>query len=311
MYRIESFLSARLFLRPQLVNDRIFFESNMSGRISLYVMDIGGSVPEPLLPPEIALQNPHLLPGYSYYVFPEIRKILVMIDKDGDENYQPMFIPIEGGYPELAFGDRFLDYRVHLVSCDVEQNIIYLNVESRKEQLHLSYRGDLKTGELIKLGESMWGSYIDGFKEDHSQVIMIDGYTVGDNVAFLWTQENPQRTRIIGVPLEDRKPGEEIPLNSLGDFHITLQGNLIFFTSLFSDSYGVGFTRLDDPEDIRPVNIEGIVHQGSGVFEHLRHLRDNRFALQYNIDGCSWLYEAIFSEQDLSMRVERVICGQG
>ncbi len=30
MFRIESLLSARLFLRPQRVGDRIFFESNMS-----------------------------------------------------------------------------------------------------------------------------------------------------------------------------------------------------------------------------------------------------------------------------------------
>lgn len=311
MYRIESFLSARLFLRPQLVNDRIFFESNLSGRISLYAMDFGGSVPEPMLPPDIALQNPHLLPGYSYYVFPGLQKILVMIDKDGDENYQPMFIPIEGGYPELAFGERLLDYRVHLVSCDIEKNLIYLDVESRKEQLHSSYKGNLKSGELVKLGESMWGSFIDGIKEDHSKVIMVDGYTVGDNVAYLWTQEHPQRTRILGVPLDERKPGEEIPLNSLGDFHFTSQGNLVFFTSLFSDTYGIGYTRLDNPDDIKPVRIEGIVHKGMGEFEHLRHLKDDRFALQYNIDGCSWLYEAVFSEQDLSMQVKAVICGEG
>ena len=52
MPRIESLLAARLFLAPQLVGDRIYFLSNLSGRLSLYVMDHGGSVPEPLLPPE-------------------------------------------------------------------------------------------------------------------------------------------------------------------------------------------------------------------------------------------------------------------
>ena len=35
---------------------------------------------------------------------PELEKILVMIDKDGDENYQPMVIPNTGGYPAPAFG---------------------------------------------------------------------------------------------------------------------------------------------------------------------------------------------------------------
>jgi hypothetical protein len=65
--RIDSLLSARLFLSPQLVGDRLYFISNLSGRLSLYAMDYGGSVPEPLLPPEIALQNPELIDGYSYY----------------------------------------------------------------------------------------------------------------------------------------------------------------------------------------------------------------------------------------------------
>ena len=61
MYPIESLLSARQFLVPQTVGDHIYFVSNMSGRLSLYRMKAGGSIPEPLLPPELALQNPHLM----------------------------------------------------------------------------------------------------------------------------------------------------------------------------------------------------------------------------------------------------------
>ncbi|MEI6308734.1 MAG: S9 family peptidase, partial [bacterium] len=86
-FRIESLLSARLFLSPQLVGERIYFLSDLSGRISLYVMDKGGSVPEPLLPRDIALQNPFQMGGEPFFVFPKLGKILVMIDKDGDENY--------------------------------------------------------------------------------------------------------------------------------------------------------------------------------------------------------------------------------
>src|SRR3989337_4043436 len=93
--RIESLLSARLFLQPQVVGDRIFFESNLGGHISLYAMDRGGSVPEPLIPPDLALQNPHLLPGLPYYVFPKLKKIFLSLDRNGDENYQPMSVPID------------------------------------------------------------------------------------------------------------------------------------------------------------------------------------------------------------------------
>src|SRR5215510_12912145 len=99
-YRVESLMSARMFAVPQRADDKIFFLSNLSRHLSLYSMSYGGSVPVPLLPPHIALQNPHLLDGdLSFHVFRKLGKILVMIDRDGDENFQPMLIPVEGGFP--------------------------------------------------------------------------------------------------------------------------------------------------------------------------------------------------------------------
>ena len=114
MARVESLLAARLFLQPQVVGDRIYFLSNLDGKISLYAMDHGGSVPEPLLPPHIAIQNPHLVGGKSFYVFPKLGQIVVLLDNDGDENYQPMTIPLAGGFPQPAFGDTFSQLRMHI-----------------------------------------------------------------------------------------------------------------------------------------------------------------------------------------------------
>ena len=68
--RIESLLSARLFVEPQLAGDRLVFVSSLSGHLSLYAMDVDGAVPEPLLPPQLALQNPELVGGYSFHVHP-------------------------------------------------------------------------------------------------------------------------------------------------------------------------------------------------------------------------------------------------
>ena len=83
-YRVESLLSARLFVAPQYADGKVYFLSNLSGHLSLYAIAFGGSVPEPLLPPHIALQNPELIGGHSFYVFPKIDRVLVMIDQDGD-----------------------------------------------------------------------------------------------------------------------------------------------------------------------------------------------------------------------------------
>src|SRR5574342_367465 len=162
-YRVESLMSARLFAVPQHAGGRVFFLSNLSGHLSLYSMSLGGSVPVPLLPPHIALQNSHLIGGQSFYVFPKLDRILVMIDKDGDENYQPMLIPLEGGFPEPAFNNFFKDYRVYLGECDGEKGIVYLLAERRDKPLSETYRGDVKTGKLTKIAESEFGIGV----EDH------------------------------------------------------------------------------------------------------------------------------------------------
>jgi pimeloyl-ACP methyl ester carboxylesterase len=310
--QIESLLSARLFLVPQIFKDRLFFLSNMSGHLSLYAMNYRGSVPEPLLPPDIALQNPHLIGGYSYYVFPEISRILVMIDKDGDENYQPMVIPITGGFPEPAFGDQFLDYRVHLEKCASDMNMVYLGAESRLEPNNVAFQGNLETGEIHPIGESIWGSYIDGVKDDQSEAIMIDGYTAGDNVLYYWKKGYTERQLLYGIPKEDRPEyGLEIPINAIYSTQFTSGDGLLFSTALFSDTYGLGYFPLSDPETIKPVPVRGAIHTGSGEFERLQHLKENRYLLQYNIDGCSWLYEGAFNEDELVMDLDAVICGQG
>src|ERR671929_1388471 len=105
--RIESLLSARLFVEPQLVGDRIYFVSNLGGQLSLYSMPVDGAVPTPLLPPQIALQNPELLGGHLFHVLPDLGRILIVIDHDGDENYEPFTIPIDGGFPEPLAADTF------------------------------------------------------------------------------------------------------------------------------------------------------------------------------------------------------------
>src|SRR5260370_41590044 len=99
---IESLLAARLFISPKLLGNRIIFLSNLGqgGHLSLYAMDVGGSVPEPLLPARIALQNPELIDGEIFALFPKLGKILLMLDRDGDENYQPTLIQLGGGIPE-------------------------------------------------------------------------------------------------------------------------------------------------------------------------------------------------------------------
>ena len=307
--RIESLLSARLFVFPQLVNERIYFMSNLSGHLSLYAMYYGGSVPEPLLPAHIALQNPELIGGYSYFVFPKLGKILVMIDRDGDENYQPMLIPLEGGFPEPAFKNYFAEYRVHLGECDPARNIAYFFAERRDKAMNEGYRGDLGSNKLTKLDESPWGAVPSGHNKDHTQALISEGYTVGDNVLFLL--EGRKKRVLFGKPLSKRKEGEQVPLNGLGSQALTTSGKGVLTTSsIFEDTYSLGYIPLDEPGRMYPVKLKGESHKGMGELTGLEHLRGNRYGISFNIDGCSWLYEGVFDEKKKVMRLKHVIVGE-
>src|SRR6266487_183603 len=214
---LESLLAARLFLSPKLLGNRLFFLSNLGqgGHLSLYAMDAGGSVPEPLLPARIAAPNPEIVEAEVFALFPKLGKILLILDRDGDEQYQPMLIPEEGGIPEPTFGTAFDGYRVRCLESDPERNLAYLNAESRTEQMHVSFQANLETGELVKLGQHIWGSSADGVNAGHTRVIMKDSYSAGDNTLYQWQAGWPERKLLYGVPLEQRVVGTDVPLNSI------------------------------------------------------------------------------------------------
>ncbi len=307
-YRVESLMSARLFVVPQHADGKVFFLSNLSGRLSLYSMKFGGGVPEPLLPPNIALQNPHLIGGLSFYVFSKFKKILVMIDKDGDENYQPMMIPLEGGFPQPSFDNFFANYRVHLAECDPEKGIAYFGAERRDLALIETYRGDLRTGKLTKIAEYEFGLGVSAHSKDHNKLMLGTGYVVGDSVLCLW-EKGKQKT-LYGKLLEERTEGESVPLNGLGSavFSPSEKGAVVV-SSVFDDTYSLGFLDFSRPGELERVQLKGAKHKGVGELIEAVHLSKDRYLLVFNIDGCSWVYEGVFNEKKRQMTLAHVLVG--
>ena len=327
MVHIESLLSARLFLAPKLSGGQIYFVSNLSGRLSLYAMEAraGGSVPQPLLPPEIALQNPELIGGHLFYPFPKLGKMLLMLDQNSDENYQPMWVPLAGGYPEPAFGDAFAGKRVACVKCDAVRNWIYFHTDTKSTPVQEAWRANARTGRVEKLDESLHGCYVVGVNADHTKLLLGDGYTVADNVLYLWSKRGGRivvgrtvagRKLLYGVPLEQRVEGQVVPLNGIGQAYFTAEDRgVLCTTTIFEDSFGLGSLDLKaagkKPPNMQQVKIVGQRHTGLGELTALEHLDGNRYSLHYNIDGVSWLYEAAFDEARLTMRISRVVAGDG
>jgi dipeptidyl aminopeptidase/acylaminoacyl peptidase len=305
--RIEALLSARQFLEPQLTDGRLYFLSNLSGALSLFAMDEDGGVPEPLLPPQIALQNPELVDGHSFFVLPELGQIVVMIDHDGDENYRPFVIPLEGGFPEPLAAESFDGYRSHLVEVDPEGSIAYFASESRAESLIYGRRCDLRSQEVDELAQSAYGAFPVAWSPDHSRVVVADQYLLGDIVLY-----EPGGRIVHGTPLEQREQGREYPRAGFNSSHFTSSGEgLLVTTTLHDDRGAPGYLTFDDSGEVEAVDVEGLVHRGDGELERLQHLDGDRYAAVYNIDGVSWVYDARFEEEARRLICEPVLVGEG
>jgi pimeloyl-ACP methyl ester carboxylesterase len=308
--RIESLLSARLFLEPQLADGRLYFVSNLSGHLSLYAMDSAGGVPEPLLPPQLALQNPELIGGYSFYALPELNRVVVMIDHDGDENYEPFVIPLDGGFPEPLAAESFNGRRSSLLDVDPETATAYFNAQSREEAMEFALRVDLESGQVEEVGRSMYGAYVGAWSPDHSRVFLVDGYSAGDVVLYELAAGG-SRDVLLGTPIDEREAGRDYPLTGLSYTHATESGNGILLSStVFDDAGSPGYLDLET-RDVAPVSVTGVVHSGAGELEGMDHLEGDRYEIRYNIDGCSWAYEARFDEAAKTLTVDRVLVGEG
>jgi len=312
-FPIQSLLSARLLLSPQLARGKVYFLSDMSGVISLYTMDQKGSIPEPLLPAGLALQNPHLMAGHNYYVLPKLGKILVMIDENGNENYQPCFIPLSGDIPEPIFGDRYKNEQLACLYCDVEKNIAYFFRDDRKTPDIEGLKVDLATLKVTSLGKSLYGNNWSGVNKNHSTVILADGYTAGDIVLYIWHKGMTERQLFYGIPIEKRIKDQQIPLSGFGTCNFTPdEKSLLVRTNLFSDEGSIGCLAVDNPAYITEVPISGLKHKGNGELVDLKTVHDDLYLLEYNIDGCSWLYECRYHEDKSKRQLEvtRTLCGQ-
>jgi dipeptidyl aminopeptidase/acylaminoacyl peptidase len=268
-------------------------------------------VPEPLLPPQIALQNPELVGGRPFHVLAGLGRIVVMIDSDGDEKYIPYTIPLDGGFPEPLSEEAFAGGRSHLAHVDDDAGIAYFAVESIEEASISAVRVDLEAGTAEELWRSPYGAMVAAWTPDHSRVALVDGYTNGDVVVYE-VDGSGERRMLHGTAIEERDPETEYPLSGFRAGYGTVSGAGILLTTTLTDDTGtLAYLDLSRPGELDPVTIEGLAHEGAGELESLDHLEGDRYSLLYNIDGCSWAYAGGFDEGVRTFTIERVLVGEG
>ena len=146
---------------------------------------------------------------------------------------------------------------------------------------------------------------------DHSRVVFVDGYTMGDTVLYEIDDAGTRRM-LYGAPIEERDPEAQQPLAGFRGGYGTASGaGVLLTTTLHDDTGSLAYLDLARPGEVDPVAIDGLAHEGIGELEGLDHLEGDRYTLTYNIDGCSWVYAGTFDEASRSFSVERVLVGRG
>ena len=287
-FHIESLLSARQLIHAKLFQDKIYFISNLSGSYSLYQMSKSISIPIPLLPEGTALQNPHLMNGPNYFIFPKLNKILVMIDDNGNELYQPCFIPLNGGIPELAFGARFQGMQVNLGYLDHEKSIVYFHIDDRKTPGMELFKYDFSTKSEQSFGKSPFGVYFTGVNASHTKLVHAEGYAQADIVLFL--NENNQNKTLLGIPLSERKSDTKIKLNDPGNTTFVENDTAVVFKSILrTDKGSFYWMSLNNPQKPLELEVKGLKLPDSEI-EVFDNITKNQFYVKYNVDGTTHIY---------------------
>lgn len=318
-YRIESLLAAKLYVAPEAANGRVYFYSDLGGKLSLYSMPANGLAPgeQPTLltPPDLALPNPHHLEGsVALKPLPALGGVLIMLDHNGDENYQPSLVPFEGGAPIPIFGDHFAGQQVICAHVDEDTLDALLIVDPRNAAIYNVFRVNLGTRVIRELWSTPYVGGIGGWNKQLTDMVHADSYTMGDVVLYHYREEAGSHV-LLGTPINERVEGEPVILSGIGNIERTQDNAILVTTSLFEDTFSLGYLRLDGDGTILPVSITGTRHQGLGEMTGLKRIEDspfrNRFVVSYNIDGVSWLYEGTLDEERLIFGVERILCGEG
>jgi fermentation-respiration switch protein FrsA (DUF1100 family) len=234
-----------------------------------------------------------------------------MIDNNGDENYQPCFVPLDGGIPEPIFKDKYQGEQMLCMDVDVKQNITYFRRDDRKTPDVECLQVNLEKLAIKSLGKSIYGNNFMAANKDHSHVITADSYTAFDDVLFHWRNDGNERQLLFGTPIEKRASSQPVKLTGFNTASfVDGDSGIVIKTTLFSDAGGLAYLSLENPSEPTEVTISGLKHTGQGELIGARHVDGDEFLLEYNIDGCSWLYQAqLHRKRTLNMEVKNVICG--
>ncbi|MHA2102632.1 MAG: alpha/beta hydrolase family protein [Candidatus Hodarchaeales archaeon] len=310
-FPIGSLLSARQFYEPKLFNDKVYFISNLIGHYSLYEMRKEGSVPIPILPETISLTNPVLFHGTLIYeIVPKLEKILIIIDEDGNELFQPYLVSLTtGGVPERLFGDEFSNQQINLLDVDTDNNIAFFAIDDRKSPGYELIGFNLENRDSNSLGKTPNGLILAGYSKDYRKILALEIYGSEDQVFYLINNETDRELYIGQQPKNRSTDYKKFSIES--GYFVENGYAYLALTHLISDSYGIIRIENENPHNYLEIPIHGILHKGLGILEKFTKVSDSIFILVYNIDGVSYVYltEYMIEQETRYLKVIKQLVG--
>lgn len=295
--RLEQLLSFRTHLCPELHNDKIFFVSNLSGFYGLYAMPFEGGFPQPLLPTDISLHDPTMMYGSKLFSsVPNINKIIIMLDDNGNENYQPYLIPVGGGIPEKLFAEDEAANKYLLTNLDKDLSIAYFIKENTFSKNREIFQVNLKTMKSETIAANPYVAIGVAYNKKHETVIFSEHFVDDDDSIYLWTSKQKK-----SIKITDQKA-------CYNNLSFTSKNLILCKTSLFHDTYSPA---LIDPhkKTFREVTFRGLSHVGIGELNKISHISENIYFIEYNINGSSHGYIGTLDESKAQIKIKQKLCG--
>lgn len=123
---------------------KLFFTSNMSGKMNIWAMDLPGTFPY------LFSQYDESCGGIQ--TDPQGRHVYAQFDKDGDENYHIYTLPYAGGIPKPFITGKSED-KFFLSETSEDGNRVYYNTSEGNPSFLNTYVHDLETGKKTLLHE--------------------------------------------------------------------------------------------------------------------------------------------------------------
>lgn len=154
--------------------------------------------------------------------------------------------------------------------CDAERNVAIFAVDPRTSPHHESFVGDLATQQLVSLGRSLTATSRSRMTTNLRRFCLLTNTPLARCDLLSVVQRRCGACSVLQFcSTSARRARSNAQRSGRGAVH-RRRGTASRSLSLHNDHYGLTYLRLDAPDQVQPVTVQGAVHKGSGELVDLK-----------------------------------------